>query len=51
MSISVVLGTPIDVLEASRIAPVPESVVTVDIPGILVYPFPLSANATYAIGP
>ena len=39
------------VLDASRIAPEPESVVTVVIPGILLYPLPLSARATWAIGP
>ena len=50
-SISNVFGTPILVLDASRIAPDPVSVVTVLIPGILLYPLPLSARETWAIGP
>ena len=46
-----VLGTPIDVLDASKIAPVPVSEVTVETPGNLVYPFPFSDNEIAAIGP
>ena len=51
LSILVVWGTPIDVLDASKIAFVPVSEVTVDTPGNLVYPFPFSDNETAAIGP
>ena len=46
-----VLGTPIDLLDASKRAPVPVSEVTVDIPGNLVYPFPFVDKETAAIGP
>ena len=45
------MGIPMDLLDASRIAPVPVSEVTVDTPGSLVYPFPFSAIAIAAIGP
>ena len=47
----VVLGTPIDVLDASKIAPVPVSEVTVETPGNLVYPFPVKDMEIAAIGP
>ena len=47
----VVLGTPIDVLDASRIAPVPVAEVTVETPGNLVYPFPFSDSEIDAMGP
>ena len=47
----VVLGTPIDVLDASKIAPVPVSEVTVETPGNHLYPFPFSDNEIAAIGP
>ena len=42
----VVLGTPIDVLDASKIAPVPVSEVTVNTV-IFLYPFPEIENGLY----
>ena len=47
----VVLGTPIDVLDASKIAPVPVSEVTVETPGNLLYPFPVKDIEIAAMGP
>ena len=47
----VVLGTPIDVLDASKIAPVPVSEVTVETPGNLLYPFPVRDIERAAMGP